>query len=83
MVVFSSPEIKQGETYTIYVNDNESGSQEQTSVVTSNVSGGMNGGMMQGGGMQRENFQGQNINQGENQMNGQGGMRQGKGQMIR
>lgn len=82
-VVFSSPEIKQGETYTIYVNDNESGSQEQTSVVTSNVSGGMNGGMMQGGGMQRENFQGQNINQGENQMNGQGGMRQGKGQMIR
>lgn len=48
-IVFSSSDLKQGETYSIYVNGSESGSQALTSVVTSNVSGGMNGGMIQGG----------------------------------
>ena len=54
-VTISSSSLKQGETYTLYVNGTSAGSQEITSIVTSNMtnSGGMNGGM-QGGGMQRQ-----------------------------
>ena len=44
-ITVSSESLKKGETYTLYVNGEEKGSQELTSIVTSNLSnsGGMNG----------------------------------------
>ena len=54
-IVVSTADIKQGNTYTLYINGNEKSSQEQTSTVTSQLSGeGMMGGgrMIQGGQMQ-------------------------------
>ncbi|MBR3133291.1 MAG: carbohydrate-binding domain-containing protein [Clostridia bacterium] len=50
-IVISSSDLKQGETYSLFVNGSESSSQTLTSIVTSNLSGEMNGGMP-GGGMQ-------------------------------
>ena len=56
-VVISSSKIEQGKTYTLYVNGNSKSSQEQTSVVTSQLSGEgmMGGGQMQGGMMRQRN----------------------------
>ena len=48
MVAISNSNLKQGETYTLYVNGTSKGSQELTSIVTSN--GSSSGGMMNGGG---------------------------------
>ena len=39
-ILFSNSKIKNGETYTVYVNGTSSGSQTVSSIVTSNVSGG-------------------------------------------
>lgn len=58
-VVISSPELKQGETYTVYVNGSQVTTIETTSTVTSQggntmgggMGGGMQGGMGQPGGM--------------------------------
>lgn len=44
-ITISSPELKKGETYTLYVNQTEKSTQELTSIVTSNLTtGGMQGG---------------------------------------
>lgn len=59
-VLISNPNLKNGETYSLYVNGSQVSSQQITSIVTSNVQGGgMNGGMMGGqqGGMRQNNMQ--------------------------
>ena len=49
-VTISNSSLKQGETYTLYINGTASGSQTISSIVTSNLTtGGMNGGQMNGG----------------------------------
>ena len=52
MICISNSNLKQGETYTLYVNGSSIGNQELSSIVTSNGTsgneGGMNGGMMKG-----------------------------------
>lgn len=50
-ITISTPELKKGETYTLYVNQAEKSTQELTSIVTSNLTtGGMQGGMQGGRG---------------------------------
>ena len=49
-ILFSSSDIKNGKTYTLYINGTEKGSQTISSIVTSNASSRMSEGMMQGGG---------------------------------
>ena len=56
-VVVSNSKIEQGKKYTLYVNGNSISSQDQTSVVTSQLSG---EGMMRGGGMQGNMMQRRN-----------------------
>lgn len=59
-VTISNSSLKQGETYTLYINGTPSGSQTISSMVTSNLTtGGMNGGQMNGGnrgGQNRQNM---------------------------
>lgn len=50
MVCVSDSKLTKGETYTLYINGTVSGSQELTSIVTSNGSSSQNGGMMGGQG---------------------------------
>lgn len=56
-IVYSSPDLKQGETYTIEIDGSDIGTITLSDITTSNSSGsmGMNGGLggMNGGGMQR------------------------------
>ena len=79
-VIFSSPKVENGKTYTLYVNESENASQTVSSIVTTNgsASQGMQGqggiGGMQGqGGMQApSDMQNQNGNQANSQgMQGQ------------
>ena len=52
-ILISNSDLKEGETYTLYVNGSEKSSLEVTGIVTSQISGGgMMGGGMQPGGMQ-------------------------------
>ena len=73
-VVISTPQLKQGETYTVYVNGAEVTSIETTSVVTSQGGSTMGGGM--GG---RGNMGGMGGNQPDGNMGGMNGNQPGGG----
>ena len=59
-VAISNSSLKQGETYTLYINGTSSGNQTISSIITSNLTaGGMSGGQMNGGnrgGQNRQNM---------------------------